>query len=247
MDNDVFNFSNFQDVGKHIFDKTVNIIESANTDIVKLAVKQMHHYPYNDRPEPTTDENYYSEICVNAGILQLPRTILDRVRNQYESIFSKDIKNVSSKITQRKNDLEKTKLEFEKQRKDVIAKNNHQGKKIEFNIKSHMDELDEIGISLKRCETEFELLKFYEKQLKIVETSFCENNIAETIDLALKTLALRFVKYSEDDTMGIKIGEYFDQYKMVIEQIAYLANPDSTISSNDLIFDKIIFIPFWKK
>ena len=107
MDNDVFNFSNFQDVGKHIFDKTVSIIESANTDIVKLAVKQMHHYPYNDRPEPITDENYYSEICVNADILQLPRTILDRVREQYESIFSKDIKNVSSKITQRKNDLEK--------------------------------------------------------------------------------------------------------------------------------------------
>lgn len=62
----------------------------------------MHHYPYNDRPEPTTDENYYSEICVNAGILQLPRTILDQARNQYESIFSKDITNVSSKITQRK-------------------------------------------------------------------------------------------------------------------------------------------------
>lgn len=35
-----------------------------------------------------------------------------------------------------------------------------------------MDELDEIGISLKRCETEFELLKFYEKQIKTVRTSF---------------------------------------------------------------------------
>lgn len=246
-DNDVFNFLKLKDVGKHIFDKTVNIIESANTDIVKLAVKQMHHYPYNDRPEPTTDENYYSEICVNAGILQLPRTILDQVRNQYESIFSKDIKNLSSKITQRKNDLEKTKREFEQRREKVIAENNHQGKKIEFNIKSHMDELDEIGISLKRCETEFELLKFFEKQLKVVRTSFCENNTDESIDLALKTLALRFVKYSEDDTMGIKIVDYFDQYKRVIEQIAYLADSDSTISSNDLIFDKIIFIPFLKK
>ena len=247
MDNDVFNFSNFQDVGKHIFDKTVSIIESANTDIVKLAVKQMHHYPYNDRPEPITDENYYSEICVNADILQLPRTILDRVREQYESIFSKDIKNVSSKITQRKNDLEKTKLEFEQRREKVIAENNHQGKKIKFNIKPHIDELDEIGINLKRCEIEFELLKFYEEQLKVFRASFCENNTDESIDLALKTLALRFVKYSEDDTMGPKIGEYFDQYKRVTEQIAYLADPDSTISSNDLIFDKIIFIPFLKK
>lgn len=247
MDNDVFNFSNFQDVGKHIFDKTVSVIESANTDIVKLAVKQMHHYPYNDRPEPITDENYYSEICVNADILQLPRTILDRVRNQYESIFSKDIKNVSSKITQRKNDLEKTKLEFEQRREKVIAENNHQGKKIEFNIKSHMDELDEIGISLKRCEIEFELLKFYEEQLQVFRTSFCENNTDESIDLALKTLALRFMKYSKNNTTGIKIGEYFDQYKRIIEQIAYLADPDSTISSNDLIFDKIIFIPFLKK
>lgn len=247
VDNDVFNFSNFQDVGKHIFNKTVSIIESANTDIVKLAVKQMHHYPYNDRLEPTTDENYYSEICVNAGILQLPRTILEQARNQHESIFSNDIKDVSSKITQRKKDLEKTKLGFEKRREKIIAENNHQGKKIEFNIKSHMDELDEIGISLKRCETEFELLKFYEKQIKVVRTSFCENNTDESIDLVLKTLALRFVKYSEDDTTGMKIGEYFDQYKRVIEQIAYLADPDSTISSNDLIFDKIIFIPFLKK
>lgn len=247
VDNDVFNLSNFQDVGKHIFDKTVNIIESANTDIVKLAVKQMHHYPHNDRPEPTTDENYYSEICVNAGILQLPRTILDRARNQYESIFSKDIKNVSSKITQRKSDLEKTKLEFEKQRQDVIEKNNHSGKKIEFNIKSHMDELDEIDIRLKRCSTEIELLKFYEEQLKRVQTSFCENNTYEDIDLALKKLAFRFMKYPEDDKRGRKIGEYFYQYKRVIEQIAYLAESDSTISSNDLIFDKIIFIPFWKK
>ena len=247
MDNDVFNFSNLQDVGKHIFDKTVSVIESANTDIVKLAVKQMHHYPYNDRPEPITDEDYYSEICVNADILQLPRTILDRVRNQYESIFSKDIKNVLSKITQRKNDLEKTKQEFDKRREEVIEKNNHKDKKIEFDIKSHIDELDEIGISLKRCDTEFELLEFYEKQIKVVQTSFCENNTDESIDLALKTLALRFVKYSENNTTGIKIGEYFDQYKRVIEQIAYLADPDSTISSNDLIFDKIIFIPFLKK
>lgn len=247
MDNDVFNFSNLQDVGKHIFDKTVSVIESANTDIVKLAVKQMHHYPYNDRPEPITDEDYYSEICVNADILQLPRTILDRVRNQYESIFSKDIKNVLSKITQRKNDLEKTKQEFDKRREEVIEKNNHKDKKIEFDIKSHIDELDEIGISLKRCDTEFELLEFYEKQIKVVQTSFCENNTDESIDLALKTLALIFVKYSENNTTGIKIGEYFDQYKRVIEQIAYLADPDSTISSNDLIFDKIIFIPFLKK
>lgn len=247
MDNDVFNFSNLQDVGKHIFDKTVSVIESANTDIVKLAVKQMHHYPYNDRPEPITDEDYYSEICVNADILQLPRTILDRVRNQYESIFSKDIKNVLSKITQRKNDLEKTKQEFDKRREEVIEKNNHKDKKIEFDIKSHIDELDEIGISLKRCDTEFELLEFYEKQIKVVQTSFCENNTDESIDLALKTLALRFAKYSENNTTGIKIGEYFDQYKRVIEQIAYLADPDSTISSNDLIFDKIIFIPFLKK
>ena len=247
MDNDVFNFSNLQDVGKHIFDKTVSVIESANTDIVKLAVKQMHHYPYNDRPEPITDEDYYSEICVNADILQLPRTILDRVRNQYESIFSKDIKNVLSKITQRKNDLEKIKLEFEQRRKKVIAENNHQGKKIEFNIKSHMDELDEIGISLKRCEIEFKLLKFYEEQLQVFRTSFCENNTDESIDLALKTLAFRFMKYSENNTTGIKIGEYFDRYKRIIEQIAYLADPDSTISSNDLIFDKIIFIPFLKK
>lgn len=247
MDNDVFNFSNFQDVGKHIFDKTVSIIESANTDIVKLAVKQMHRYPFNDRPEPTNDENYYSEICVNAGILQLPKTVLEQARNQHESIFSNGIKDVSSKITQRKKDLEKTKLGFEKRREKIIAEDNHQGKKIEFNIKSHMDELDEIGISLKRCETEFELLKFYEKQIKVVRTSFGENNTDESIDSALKTLALRFVKYSEDDKTGIKIGEYFDQYKRVIEQIAYLADPDSTISSNDLIFDKIIFIPFLKK
>ena len=247
MDNDVFNFSNLQDVGKHIFDKTISIIESANTEIIKLAVKQMHHYSYNDRQEPTTDENYYSEICVNAGILQLPRTILEQARNQYESIFRKDIKNVSFKIIQRKKDLEKIKLEFEQRRKKVIAENNHQGKKIEFNIKSHMDELDEIGISLKRCEIEFKLLKFYEEQLQVFRTSFCENNTDESIELALKTLTLRFVKYSEDDTKGIKISEYFDQYKRVIEQMAYLADPDSTISSNDLIFDKIIFIPFLKK
>lgn len=247
MDNDVFNFSNFQDVGKHIFDKTVSIIESANTDIVKLAVKQMHRYPFNDRPEPTNDENYYSEICVNAGILQLPKTVLEQARNQHKSIFSNDIKDVFSKITQRKKDLEKTKLGFEKRREKIIAEDNHQGKKIEFNIKSHMDELDEIGISLKRCETEFELLKFYEKQLKIVQTSFCENNTDEDIDLALKKLAFRFMKYPEDDKRERKIGEYFYQYKRVIEQIAYLAESDSTISSNDLIFDKIIFIPFLKK
>ena len=247
MDNDVFNFSNFQDVGKHIFDKTVSIIESANTDIVKLAVKQMHCYPFNDRPEPTNDENYYSEICINAGILQLPKTVLEQARNQHESIFSNGIKDVSSKITQRKKNLEKTKLGFEKRREKIIAEDNHQGKKIEFNIKSHIDELDEIGISLKRCETEFELLEFYEEQLKIVQTSFCENNTDEDIDLALKKLALRFIKYPEDDKRGRKIDEYFDKYKRVIEQIAYLAESDSTISSNDLIFDKIISIPFLKK
>lgn len=247
MDNDVFHFSNFQDVGKHIFDKTVSIIESANTDIVKLAVKQMHRYPFNDRPEPTNDENYYSEICVNAGILQLPRTILDQAKNQYISIFSTDITKVSTMIKQRKKGLEEIQLEYKKRREEVIAENKHQGKEIEFNIKSNMDKLDEIGIKLKRCGTEIELLKFYEKQLKIVKTSFCENNTDEDIDLVLKKLAFRFMKYQEDDKKGIKIGEYFDQYKRIIEQIAYLADTDSTISSNDLIFDKITFIPFVKK
>lgn len=247
MDNDILNFFNFQDVGKHIFEKIVSTIETANTGIIKLAVKQMHHYPFNDRPEPITDEDYYSEICINAGILQLPRTILNQACNQYKSIFSKDIKNILYKIAQRKNNLEKTKLEFKKRRKKVIEKSNHQGEKIEFNMKSYIDELDEIGISFKRCKTEFELLEFYEEQLKIVQTSFCENNTDEDIDLALKKLALRFIKYPEDDKRGRKIDEYFDQYKRVIEQIAYLAESDSTISSNDLIFDKIISIPFLKK
>ncbi|MDD3137739.1 MAG: hypothetical protein PHX08_02045 [Lachnospiraceae bacterium] len=248
MDNDVFTFSDLQSVGKHIFYKAISIIESANTDIVKLAIKQMHRYPHNDRREPTTEENYYSEICVNAGILQLPKTILQHAQNQYESVFRIDITKVTSAITIQKNNLEATKLDLEQRRERVIAENNQQGRKIGFNIKPHVDELDEIGISLKRCEAEIELLMFYEEQIKTVQTSFCENYTESVaIDSALKKLSRRFVTYSEDDTRGMKIDDYFDEYKRVIEQIDSLVGSASGMCSIDLIFDKIIFLPFLKR
>jgi hypothetical protein len=248
MDDDVFTFSNLQDVGKHIFNKTVSIIESANPDIVKLAVKQMHHYPLNDRLKPTTDENYYSEICVNAGILQLPKMILQHVQNLYESVFCIDITKVTSAITIRKNILEVTKRNMEQRREAVIAENNHKGKKIGFNIKKNVDELDQIEIALKRCRAEIELLMFYEEQIKAVQTYFCEKYTEPAaIDSALKILSLRFLRYSEDDTKGMKIDDYFDKYKRTIQQITSLVSSASGASSIDLIFDKIIFLPFLKK
>lgn len=247
LDNEVFTFATFEAVGKHILYKASSVIELATPDIVKLAMKQMRAYPYNSRPEPITDEDYYSEICSNADIYQIPKIVLEQVREQYKNIFGIDLKKVVSMIVSRKSSLEKIKSELEQRKSKIIEENNREGKKIKLNIESNISALDGIGIELKKCEAEMELLVFYEEQLNVLQTSFCQGNTEEATEIALKKIAFSFATYSANDLNKLQVENYFDEYRRIIEQIYSLIGLDNTINSNDLIFDKVIFLPFLKK
>lgn len=198
MDDNVFKCLDLHSVGQHIFYKAVAATKSANIDIVKLAVKQMHSYPFNNRPEQVDDDDYYSKICINVGIHQLPKAVFDRAKELHNDIFGVGFLELSSLITTRKNTIESNQQSFEEQRSKIISDNNHKGKKIDFDISPNIDKLDEIDITLKRCVAELELLTFYEEQIKNTKSTFCENYDDTTVvDRKLKELSFRYLSSTE--------------------------------------------------
>ncbi|GHV51353.1 hypothetical protein FACS1894216_05240 [Synergistales bacterium] len=248
VDKDIFECLDLQSVGKCIFHKVVAVVESATVDVVKLAVKQMHHYPHNNRPEPVTDDEYYSEICVNAGILQLPKVVFEQSNVQYNDIFIVAFTNLSSSINDRKGEVENKKQSFKTQQTDIVDDNNRNGKKIDFDIRHNIDRLGEIELNIKRCEAELELLTFYERQIKKTKDLFCENyNDSDLIDTKLKELSCHCISSSVNDVHGIKICDYFDYFKRVKEQINLLIGSADSTDSIDLIFYKIVFLPFIRR
>ena len=106
---DIFYQTSMAEVGQHLFFRAVEEIKkrckglyveelniSRDIDIIKIAIQLNHKFPYNNRPSPISDEDYYLELCKYMEINQLPwekyqiaKTRYEEVRTSYQILIEK--------------------------------------------------------------------------------------------------------------------------------------------------------------
>lgn len=244
VDNDVFCLDSLQLVGKHIFIKAVGTVESATTEIVKLAVKQMHHYPYNERSEPVSDEDYYLEISIDAGFFHAPKLLLKDAQELFDFKYQAGIKKTASAIINRK-DVVKAEVNMLMVDYDKLIGKRSKENNLNLDITPIINKIDMISIKKKQFEAEIELLSFYEKQLIEIQKLFCEDYSDEaTVTSELKALSFNFASRESGNK---QIADHFDMLRKKIDQVFTLIGTDANSDSLDRILDKIIFLPFLKQ
>ena len=86
-DKELFQYEDLEEIGKYFFDKTVKNVKCANQDWTKAAIKHLRQYPYNQRKQPVTDEDYYKEICEYLELEEVPKKVYQQAEKQFNNIF----------------------------------------------------------------------------------------------------------------------------------------------------------------
>lgn len=248
-DKEIFQFDALSDVGKYLFSKILGSIESVNCEIIKMAVKQLNHYPYNDRKIPCTDEQYYEELCYYLDICEVPKKKYVYAKEMYESIFRNDYLDLIKKIETLVKITKKQKEQLREETEKIIKKENDnrlvqkdiegsKGKIVELHFK-------EKGLSaLYKCEDSHEsgLLIYYLRELKKFFGMFCEDiDNVDKVDAKLREISIKDICFHDN-----LIDERFGKYKRMIVQFKDLVD-ESPYDTLYKIFYKIKFIPFAEK
>lgn len=248
-DKEIFQCDTLPDVGKYLFSKILGSVELANCEIIKITIKQLNHYPCNDRKAPCTDEQYYKEICYYLDICEVPKKKYLYAKELYKSIFGNDYLNLVQKIETLVKTTKKQKEQLRKETEKIIKKENcnrlvrkdiegSKGKIIELHFK-------EKGLSaLYKCENSHEsgLLIYYLHELNNFFSMFCEDiDNADKVDVKLREISIKAICIHDK-----LIDEKFGKYKRVIAQFNHLID-ESPYNTLYKIFYKIKFIPFAEK
>lgn len=244
-DVEIFQFDNLSGVGKYLFSKILGAVESADCDIIKMAVKQLNHYPFNDRAVPCNDEQYYMELCYILDIYEVPQEAYSRAKELYEGVFVKDYGKVKQSIQTLIAETKRQKVEIEKSEKIITESKDGQWlpQKVEENklklIEYHfrMKELD----ALYKYENSVEsgLLIYYSNALENILSSFCENaDDAGKIDEKIRMQSIKCT-CSKDTS----VDDVFAPYSKVIHQLEALLDGSPAVTLYN-IFYKVKFIPF---
>lgn len=248
-DEGLFQCESFADVGRFLYAKTLGNVEGATPDIVRLAIKKMRQYPYNDRIQPCSDEEYYKETCAYLGLEKLPREIFKQAEKYYQDIFKTGYPGLNEQIESLK---EKTKIEIKKIGKDsdlVVSQSNsdHSVLKV-MDDDIHRLTQNEIRARELNClyrvgpAGDVGMLEFYRKQMESFFDSFCGDfNDQEKANKKLREISSRC---AFSDT--ITIEDYFSPYQRVLQQMdLLLAEGPVPVLQN--IFYNVKFVSFAEK
>jgi len=245
-DREMFRFSNLEDIGNYLCAKTSGAVEGIDLDIVKIAIKQLHRYPLNDRPAPSSDGQYYREICDYLGLKGIPKEIYEQAEGLYQEVFASGFPSLRAKIEALIQKTEAKKREINQDTGQVIDEasrghalfraahaNMHRLARNELRIK----ELD--SLYKKRQQEDTGMLAYTLKQLEQFAASFCEE-----LDNQGKVRArLRDISIQCAFSESIKIEDFFSPYQRALEHLdALLAEDPRTTLQN--MFYHVKFIPF---
>ena len=243
---EIFECDNFAGVGKLLFAKTLGEVRDATPDIVKLAIKNLRQWPFNERPQPSSDKEYYEEICGYLGLKKLPKKIYEEAKKYYQDIFQIGYPDIKTRIAAL---IEKTEIEREKILKDseaVISEANRSNSVLKtIDDDTHRLVRNEIRVkefnSLYKAGQGFGtgMLVFYQKELEGFFSLFSgELGNQENADKKLREISSQC---AFSDTRVIE--DYFSAYRRVVQQMAFLLadEPSATLQS---IFYNVKFIPY---
>ncbi len=134
---DIYSFDTLEEIGKYLFDKVKTQVE-ADDPWVKIALKRIHHYPFNKRNVPYTDDGYFLELCGYLEIVEPPKRSYDRaielcreIRKRYKMMVNK----IDCLIDETKKLQKDTKIRRDK----IIAKSLKN--QVAYNVSADKDQL----------------------------------------------------------------------------------------------------------
>lgn len=252
IDNDLFKQDDLIGVGKFLFSKVLDSVDAVTPEIIKMAIKQINHYPYNDRTIPYTDDQYYEEICGYLGITKIPKENYRLAKRRYKSIFEEDYLKLKQKIEALIKETKKQIERIDKETNMIIA-NSNKDQSVKKNIQKDVSQIVKNHFKQKELTALYKddnsnksgLLVFYLNEITNFFESFCEDiNNQEKIDEILKQISIKCA--SAGSTYEIDIEDVFMPYTRAIEQFNYLLaeTPHLTLYN---IFYRVKFLPFVEK
>ncbi len=226
LDNEIFEAQSLEAAGKYLIEKTMRAVEGANEDTVKMAVKGLQAYPYNNRPIPGSVEEYYREICGYLEFKSLPANEYCLTKKMYCKVFKDKYEAVMGLITGLIGSVQKMRLESNTRRQQIIT----DSKVRKFDVtKPISDEKDKLLLEHFRAkeldalwkkynDVESGLLIHFRRELECLRASFCQDDSYEDLDLdlALKRCALRAARsWSDFDS----VQQQFSPYKSALHQL----------------------------
>lgn len=249
-DKKLFQYEDFVNIGKFLFTKTLGAVKDANSDTVKIAIKLLRQFPFNSRQQPSTDEEYYEEICFYLGMKKIPKEIYSQAKELYQDIFRTRYLALKDKIDKLVNE---TKMEQEKLSNELessIAQFNNINS-IFKDVEACKSQLVRNYFRRKELNALYKedvqgvssgLLPYYLKESECFFNRFCGSaDNSEQVDEKLRELSVR---RAFSDTSEIE--NYFSPYRKAIKQL-YLLLEENPLPTLYNIFYNVKFIPFYEK
>lgn len=228
-DKELFQYEDLEEIGKYFFDKTVKNVKCANQDWTKAAIKHLRQYPYNQRKQPVTDEDYYKEICEYLELEEVPKKVYQQAEKQFNNIFEKGFFLLSDKITKLINDVQKEERRWSIEVEKIIAHSNSKTQ-ILHDIEKEKSELLFYNFKIKELQTLYienkdiksGLLKYYQNLIDDIIKQFCEDiKNKDQVSEKLRNLSM---KCAYRNTQSI--ASCFQPYQNSLEHFRELLETD---------------------
>lgn len=146
---DIYSFDTLEEIGKYLFDRVKTEV-GADDKCVKIALKRINYYPYNNRNAPYTDADYFLELCGYLEIIEPPKRDYDRALKQCREI-RKRYEEVVDKINCLIDETEKLQEEAENRKKEIIDKSPKN--KVAYSVSEEKETLVKEFFELKQLQT----------------------------------------------------------------------------------------------
>lgn len=245
-DPEIFRFERIEDIGKYLCAKTVGAVKNIDCDIVKIAIKRLKRYPFNERPYPINDEQYYREICDYLGLKRIPNAIYMQANNLYQKVFIERYSALKKRIECLIRKTEMDQQEAEKEKDNIIAETN--GTHSLFKeMDAEIRQLVQNEIWAKELNSLHKpgsangagMLDYIQKQVGRFFQAFCgEGSSQEKVNDKLREISIRC---AYGDT--VEIEDYFRPYQQVLEHLEALLTEDPRSVLQNMFYH-VKFIPF---
>ncbi|MDE6621004.1 MAG: hypothetical protein K2K74_11070 [Lachnospiraceae bacterium] len=146
---DIYSFDTLEEIGKYLFDKVKTEV-GAGDKCVKIALKKINYYPFNNRNVPYTDDGYSLELCGYLEIIEPPKRNYDRAIELYREI-KRRYKEIAGKIDSLIDETKKIQEKAETRSKEIIDKSLNN--KVVYNVLADKEMLVKEFFELKQLQT----------------------------------------------------------------------------------------------
>lgn len=146
---DIYSFDTLEEIGKYLFDRVKTEV-GADDKCVKIALKRINYYPFNNRIAPYTDDSYFLELCGYLEIREPQKRNYDRAMELYREI-EKRYKEIAGKIDCLIDETKKLQEKAENRSKKIVDKSPNN--KVVYNVLADKETLVKEFFELKQLQT----------------------------------------------------------------------------------------------